>query len=94
MLGAPTAIIVVDVVLSLTNAYEVLPRTDVVMHLFGGCAAALFAAGVLWHAGERSIVSVNGARALRLIVLGIVAHIAIGWEVFEYVTDYLLGTHW
>lgn len=91
MLAPVLCVAVVEVILDLSGAYMAIPRADVPMHLLGGCVAGVFAAGVVWHADRLSFIAVSDSRMLRLLVLGAVAFVVIGWEIFEYVIDWSLS---
>lgn len=56
---------------------------DTVMHFAGGCVAALSLGGLLWHGIRKGKIKIQRSIVLQVLVVGLVAFIAVGWEVME-----------
>jgi uncharacterized membrane protein YjdF len=67
---------------------------DSVMHFVGGLVAALSIYGMLSLAQDRNYLRIDDSRVFRLLVIGLVAMVALGWEVLEYLLDTYAGTEW
>lgn len=82
-LGAPTLIIALHLLWLQLDAYNSLPHLDSLMHYAGGAACGL-SLGWLLLLGERyNWWQVGSLLLSRLLLVGGVAVITIGWEVFE-----------
>ena len=70
----------VHAVLIVTQAYETLWWSDVVMHTAGGVGAGLIAIALLTPTSFKNVPALLGA-------VGIVALIGVGWEWLEFFID-------
>ena len=76
----------------INNLYHYIKHWDDILHVFSGFILGLLAYLVLqkFDKGRRYILSNKGFVAFFIIIFGIAS--AGIWEIFEYSTDYFLGT--
>jgi hypothetical protein len=79
----PVIILAVHAVGVLHSFYANLLYFDSAMHFAGGCVAALSLGGVLWHGIRAGKIAIQRSIVLQALVVGVVALLAVGWEVLE-----------
>lgn len=90
---APVAVVAAHCVAVLGfDAYERFPALDVPMHLIGGMAVAHFWRQLLPVIVEPALERPELRHVERVLVFGLVAVSAIGWELLELASDRLLGS--
>ena len=74
------------------NVYS-LSHVDSAMHLLGGAALAMLVSGLLARAVGNGWYPDTGRLITLVLVISLVATGAVCWEVYEWISDRLLGTH-
>lgn len=76
------------------DVYARWPDFDVPMHVLGGGAIALFLRAWAGELERDSCLGAPSATARGLLVMGLTAIVAIGWECAEFLSDRLLLSRW
>ena len=74
------------------NVYSI-SHVDSVMHLLGGVALAMLISGLLVQAVANNWCPDIGRLVTLVLVMSLVATGAVWWEVYEWMSDRFLGTH-
>lgn len=74
------------------NVYSI-SHVDSAMHLLGGAALAMLVSGLLAQAVGNGWCPDTGRLITLVLVISLVATGAVCWEVYEWISDRLLGTH-
>jgi hypothetical protein len=74
------------------NVYSI-SHVDSAMHLLGGVALAMLVSGFLTQAVGNGWCPDTGRLITLVLVISLVATGAVCWEVYEWVSDRFLGTH-
>ena len=74
------------------NVYSI-SHMDSAMHLLGGVALAMLVSGLLVQAVENGWCPDIGGLITLVLVMSLVATGAVCWEVYEWTSDWFLGTH-
>lgn len=94
IVGFPLLVFCVHGAAVQSGLYHSITHFDSIMHFAGGLAAAFSIYGMLSLAQERDFIRLGDHRALRLLVIGLVAVVTIGWELLEFLLDTYVGTEW
>ncbi|MEE9421515.1 MAG: hypothetical protein V3V50_00010 [Gammaproteobacteria bacterium] len=92
--GLPLLLITLHTVAILTGIYGLVNHFDSIMHFVGGVVSAVSVLGILAYAIEKDWIKIDDQNVSRLLVIGMVALIALAWELFELGFDAYFGTHW
>ena len=74
------------------NVYSI-SHVDSAMHLLGGVALAMLVSGLLTQAVEKGWCPDTGRLIRLVLIISLVATGAVCWEVYEWMSDRFLGTH-
>lgn len=74
------------------NVYSIA-HVDSVMHLLGGVALAMLVSGLLTQAVGNGWCPDTGTLIKLVLVITLVVTGAVFWEVYEWLSDRFLGTH-
>lgn len=90
----PVAVVLGHAILSRGfDAYDRIAWIDIPVHMLGGAAIGYFFSAVLLGLDRMGLIRASDAMIHALLVLGLVALAAIGWEFLEFIYDRLLGTN-
>ena len=91
---APLLVLLVYVITAfIFNLFEVLPRLDLAMHFAGGLAAAYFFRRALAIRQRLWASHPLSSRREAVLVLVLTLAVALLWELAEFTSDRLFGTH-
>ena len=91
---APALVLVVYLVTArVLHLFTAFPDLDIPMHLVGGIGAAFFFLRSLQVLSRGEILGKPNRLAIRLLAFSLTAVAAIAWELAEFASDRLLGTH-
>ena len=76
----------------LLGAYS-RPHLDSVMHFAGGIALGIFVFGLTGHAIRKGWCPDPGRMIQLVLIVSLVATGAVCWEIYEWLSDAYLGTH-
>jgi len=76
-----------------TYVYRI-PHSDSVMHFMGGIALGIAILGALRIAQRMRFCREIGQWAEVILIIALVFVGAIGWEIFEWILDMVVGTQW
>jgi hypothetical protein len=85
-------LLVLHAVFVMLEAYSIR-HLDSAMHFFGGITLAIFVTGLTGLAVGRGWCPDPGRLLLSLLVVSMVTTGAVCWEIFEWLSDAFLGTH-
>jgi len=89
----PFAILMVlHTVFVILGAYSIT-HLDSVMHLAGGISLGLLVFGMIGHAVSKGWCPDPGRVILPVLIVSLVATGAVCWEIYEWLSDAYLGTH-
>ncbi len=74
------------------NVYSI-PHLDSAMHFIGGIALGIFIFGVMGHAIRRGWCRDPGKIIMLVLIVSLVTTGAVCWEIYEWLSDAYLGTH-
>ena len=89
----PLFIIFIHAVLSEYEAYRIISWVDIPMHFFGGVSVGITYTLVLRELRKGSYVGEMRTPLLFLFVVCLVGTTAVGWEFYEFASDYFFRTH-
>lgn len=90
----PLAVVLAHAILSRGfDAYDRIGWIDIPVHVLGGAAIGYFFSAVLIGLARLGLLRASDAMTHALLVLGLVALAAIGWEFLEFIYDSVLGTN-
>jgi hypothetical protein len=91
---APLLVFLIHVIASrVFQAYQVLPKTDIPMHVAGGLAMAFFVSRC-FRALPREVVRSSRLVVLEVVLVGsLTTSAAVVWELAEFSLDQLVGSH-
>ncbi|HUT39715.1 MAG TPA: hypothetical protein VM011_00100 [Gammaproteobacteria bacterium] len=70
-----------------------IPHLDSAMHFIGGIALGIFIFGMMGHAIRRGWCPDPGKMIMLVLIVSLVALGAVCWEIYEWLSDAYLGTH-
>ncbi len=85
LMGLHTAFVLLDDY-SITNL-------DSVMHFAGGCALGYFILGQIGYAVRKGWCRDPGRVIVLMLIVSLVATGAVCWEIYEWLSDRYIGTH-
>lgn len=92
--GFPLLVFSVHALALVAGVYNDFQHFDSLMHFSGGLVAALSIYGMLGLGADRGWFGLHAPLLMRLLIVGLVGLVTIGWEVFEFYLDYFVGTEW
>ncbi len=91
---APALVLVVYLLTArVLHLFTSFPDLDIPMHLVGGMGAAFFFLRSLQVLSRGEILGKPNRLAIRLLAFSLTSVAAIAWELAEFASDRLLGTH-
>ena len=79
--------------LFLMLGYYAIPHLDSAMHFAGGISLGIFVFGLLGHAVRKGWCPDPGRLLTPVLMVSLVATGAVVWEIYEWLSDMYLGTH-
>jgi len=89
----PLILLMVLHVLFLMLGYYSITHLDSAMHFAGGISLGIFVVGLLGHAIRKGWCPDPGRPLLLVLIVSLVTTGAVAWEVYEWLSDRYLGTH-
>lgn len=88
---APALVFIIHLIFDKTQLYLTYEWLDIPMHLAGGFAIALMISSLLKIAEDKKMLKINNPLRF-LFIISFVALIAIFWEFYEFILDYINAT--
>jgi len=74
------------------NAYVIFPWIDIPMHFLGGFSIAYTSVLFLKFFHKEKLISINNLILFVFVIVSFVMVIAVLWEFWEYLMDFVFGT--